>query len=84
MIFQYIEDESLYIYEFVFCNRFSKYVDVRCRLKTGVPNCHTAWLQEINTVDNKIIWHKEADKILHLTEGAKDYINKLLKLKAFW
>ena len=80
--FQFEEDESLYTYAIVFWERFPNYVDVRVRLKNGNLNGQTAWLQKV--AHNEIIWEAGADRVLHLTPAVKDYIERIVKLKAFW
>jgi hypothetical protein len=81
--FQYIEDGSLYIHEFIFWQSTPNAVDVRFRLKEKAdPICYTAWSQDI--VNDEIVWRKNAEEFLHLTPGAIDYISRIVKLKAFW
>jgi len=78
--FDYTNVDGSYRYEFVFRSQYPGKVDIySCDPRTpGIA--YRAWLHPIK--DGKIIWRY--DDFLNISQEAKDYINKIVKLRAFW
>lgn len=84
MKFEYSRPDGSYRYEFVFVSADHIYktdmVDIRSRKRGELG--YNAWLHAI--VNGEIIWRDDHEDFLHLTQDAKNYLTKLVKLKAFW
>ena len=84
MKFEFDDGNHSHKFEFIFRREFPDCVDVvsidRDRPKRVAP-VHSAWLVKIE--DGQIKWYGQEEKYLNLTQEAKDYISKIVKLLAF-
>lgn len=84
MKLEFDDGKHPYRFEFIFRRQFPNCIDVvainRDRPRGGSP-AHSAWLICID--EGKIKWTGGEEEFLHLTQGAKDYANKIVKLLAF-
>lgn len=67
-----------YRYEFIFKANWLEFVEIRTYDRHSIGG--NTWVHSIK--DGQIIWRH--DDFMHLTREAKNYISKILKMKAFW
>jgi hypothetical protein len=84
MKFEFDDGKYSHRFEFIFRRDFPDCVDVvsidRNRPTRTVP-VHSAWLIKIE--NGRIQWNGGEEDFLHLTQEAKDYISKIVKLLMF-
>jgi hypothetical protein len=77
MNFTFKDPGGIFIYKFFLNATFSEHVEIYTYTKNiSGPKC---WLHLIK--DGEIIWRQ--DNWMEITPEAKNYINKILKLRAF-
>ena len=78
MKFEFINPNGIHRYEFHFHAQLPEYVDI-ITFEKGYTG-QKAWMHKIK--DGKVQWRN--DNYLDLTEEAKEYLTKLVRLRAFW
>ena len=78
MRFDFENKDGQYRYELILDRKWPNYVDIRCYERGFVGG--SACMYPIK--DGKIIWRHD-DYYMHFSQEIKDYINKIIKLKAF-